>query len=166
MTEAYTLTLPLLYFLWCFCPMSNWESEKAARSAFHATYPKVAKGGNNPASQRVHEVGGLRLNTIISCAIMVGIAQIPADIIGIAVAQFFSIFITFIVLRKWIDIGEHFAESLHAEANGFPDYRYREAARMTAKGEEYDNMSASDFVVKMKSAKGRAKLITAFAKLP
>lgn len=180
MNQAWELLfylIPAALLLWCLSPFSVWESDKAKRSLLHATYPKVSKGGNNPASQRAHEAGGLRFFAVAIQPLLLGIGWLGSRetgseaLIGTILWQVGGAIVAWFLTRQWIDIAEHSAEALHGDTStldpnaqawllekGFRTYREGEVWRMVQKGQDYDHMSEAEFDAKLKSVEARARV--------
>lgn len=138
--------LPIAFALWVLSPLSNWRSDEAKKTPVFATWPRESKGGNNPASQRVHEVGGFRTGALLTVAVQCAIGALGFELIGTAAAQFVAIPLVFVITRRFIDLAEHGAEIMHAQASGLPGYREAEALRMTSKGQEYERLTPGQFL--------------------
>lgn len=164
--------LPLILLVWAMSPMSVFESDQAQKRIFWATYPRASIGGNNPASQRVHEGGGFRLTSLLVVLVQLAIAAVAGEadtagggldaLVAALLAQLVAAPLTFLVTRRLIDLAEHGAEIAHGDANpldpvaadwmeqrGFASYREAEAWRMTRRGQEYDNLDDAAFLAKI-----------------
>lgn len=156
--------LPAIYLAWGLSPFAVRETATTAgRTAVNAKYPRESRNGNNPASQRAHEVGGFRFFVLLCAAVQVAVGFAGLDLVATVVAQFLLIFPLFLATRKWIDIAEHSAEVLHAERSGIVGYREAEIARMTAKGEEYAKLGPVRFAAKLRAVEWRARIHLALA---
>lgn len=153
------LILPTLCLLWVLTPWAVREGDKASKGFLWATYPRESRNGNNPASQKVHEGGGLRFQWLIAywpATFLAGVAALLATeglVIGeqalwVVFTQIAAVTPTWALSRRWIDIGEHEAEVLHAEGAGIAGYREAETARMTRPGEEYHGKPFGEMMAK------------------
>ena len=122
---------PLLPWAFVMSPWSIRQTEKAGKGFAWATYPRESYGGNWNEAQRVHEGGGLRFSWLAVGPAMVvtgalclwfGAMAFPAQVVvGGAV---------WALTRSWVDLSEHQAEVMYAEAHGFGGYRAGELSRM------------------------------------
>lgn len=181
----YALALPLLGLLWVLSPLAVREGSKARKNILLATYPKVSVWGNNPASQRVHEGGGLRFQWLLIFAPLMVAVGFAMNAFGATVAipfgQIATLGLAWFVTRRWVDIAEHGAEAMHGddamrhgtidensrkwmEHYNFASYRDAEAWRMTSAGQEYENMTPDEFKAAMHSRHWASRVILTLAK--
>ena len=94
---------------------------KAQKRPGFAYYPTQSRNGNNPSSQYVHEIGGLRLDILTGAAVawMIAVFVPFSEPILAAIAPIGIGFLVtaFMVNREVTDTAEHGAEIMHAEAN-------------------------------------------------
>ena len=174
--------IPALLLVWAMSPFCIREDVKAGKTALGATYPKRSIGGNNPASQRVHEGGGFRfgalLTVLVQAAIGAGAWLSGGDILPFAIAaQIAALWGVFVLLARWIDIGEHQAEALHGDSvtlhpdaqgwldeRGLETYRDGELLRLTGQFQDTTFATVADADAALSKAKWRARFITLLAR--
>ena len=146
------MILPLLWTAYALSPLCHSKGTRARKTWYHAWVPTEGLGGNNPASQYVHEVGGFRFGALLSVPVqlMIGAALWWFSLAPLyaPLVQWLAILLMFAATRRWIDIGEHAAEVLHAEAAGIEGYREAEIARMTRPGAEYHGKPFGEMMTK------------------
>ncbi|MAY20324.1 MAG: hypothetical protein CL955_06870 [Erythrobacteraceae bacterium] len=150
---------PAVWLMWALAFPGVRTATTAQKNPVFWKYPTQSVNGNNPPSQRVHEGGGWRLGALVTVAVQVAIGLAALELIGTLIAQLAALPLVFIVTRRFIDIAEHGAEIMHAQANGFPGYREAEALRMTAKGQEYERMRVGQFLAAVDKKRWLSRII-------
>lgn len=163
MTGALAL-IPAFWTLYAIAaPIRRRSATHARKDAIGPTFTTRVHRGNNPASQRIHELGGWRLSALIVAALWWGVWAIVAiidpqgsDGRAFALVAMLAPFAAMIwaIPSRTIDLAEHGAEILHAtkagvvpqveawqSEHGFADYRAAEIWRMTQSGQDYHDMT-------------------------
>jgi hypothetical protein len=173
--------IPALLTVWYLSPFCGRETKlSAGRNALYSWWPKTSADGNNPASQRVHEKGGLRffgLFVAVPVQALIGLAS--PDWVSAVIFQVLVLLPAMYLTERVIDIAEHSAEVLHADKNGwvpqvqlwlnaksFTTYRQGECWRMTRRHQDFEDMTPTEFNEAMRSKEWMAKIILLLARLP
>lgn len=134
LTAALAALLPLLWLAWRLSPWASVETEDYAKKTFWQSYwAGTPQWGNNPASQRVHEVGGGRFSALIAGSAGLAVAALSglcvplfemegsdlpawlmAGVFGTVIAVA-AVMVTWNWTLGWVDVGEHAAEAMHGD---------------------------------------------------
>lgn len=158
MTTAFLI--PVLWLVWVLAFPGFKTPRRAQRNPLVWWYPTEHRRGNNPASERLHEGGGFRFCGLLALIPMIGLAASGVPLIVQIFLSLLSLLLVFLVTRLWIDVAEHGAEVMHAEALGIEGYREAEIERMRLT-DDYREKSVQAVSKAIDGAAWRSRIILA-----